>query len=31
VAGLLAGGAGLEEAVRRGKRFVERYLDAAAR
>ncbi|HET8725344.1 MAG TPA: bifunctional hydroxymethylpyrimidine kinase/phosphomethylpyrimidine kinase [Anaeromyxobacteraceae bacterium] len=29
VAGLLAGGAGLEEAVRRGKRLVERYLDAA--
>ena len=31
VAGLLAGGAPLEEAVRRAKRYVERYLDAAAR
>jgi hydroxymethylpyrimidine/phosphomethylpyrimidine kinase len=31
VAGLLARGASLEEAVRGGKRLVERYLDAAAR
>jgi hydroxymethylpyrimidine/phosphomethylpyrimidine kinase len=30
IAGLLAQGAGLEEAVRGGKRVVERYLDAAA-
>jgi hydroxymethylpyrimidine/phosphomethylpyrimidine kinase len=31
IAGLLARGAGLEEAVRGGKRVVERYLDAALR
>lgn len=30
IAGLLAGGVPLEEAVRRGKRYVERYLDRAA-
>lgn len=31
IAGLLAGGASLEDAVRGGKRMVERYLDAAPR
>ncbi|ACL63454.1 Phosphomethylpyrimidine kinase [Anaeromyxobacter dehalogenans 2CP-1] len=31
IAGLLAGGASLEEAVRGGKRVVERYLDACGR